>query len=57
VDGDAPIVGTEVADQSRIRSPRIRDLDEFIEFLARLEDLFGPMARPREITTGEWFLL
>ena len=55
--GDPPIVGTDVPDQSRLRSTSMRDIDEFIEFLARLEDVFGPIARPPEITTGEWFLL
>jgi len=55
--GDPPIVGTDVPDQSRLRSTSMRDIDEFIEFLTRLEDVFGPIARPPEITTGEWFLL
>lgn len=55
--GDPPIVGTDVPDQGRLRSTSIRDIDEFIEFLTRLEDVFGPIARPPEITTGEWFLL
>jgi hypothetical protein len=55
--GDPPIVGTDVPDQSRLRLTSIRDIDEFIEFLTRLEDVFGPIARPPEITTGEWFLL
>jgi hypothetical protein len=57
MNGDAPIVGTDVPDQSRLRSTPIRDIDEFIEFLTRLEGVFGPIARPPEITTGEWFLL
>jgi hypothetical protein len=57
MNGGAPIVGTDVPDQRRLRSTSIRDIDEFIEFLTRLEDVFGPIARPPEITTGEWFLL
>ena len=55
---DTPIVGAEVPDQRQIRLTRaVRNLDEFLEFLARLDAVCGPVARPREPTTGEWFLL
>jgi len=47
-----------VIDQ-RVRRPvqRVRDLDEFLEFLAHLDAIFGVLERPREITTGDRFLL
>lgn len=55
---DAPIVGTDVADQTTLRpAVRVQDIDEFIAFLVRLEDLFGPIERAEEITTGDRFLL
>jgi len=54
----APIVGVAVPDQTRLRGPeRIRDLDEFPEFLARLEAVLGPLERRRELTVGDHFLL
>jgi hypothetical protein len=47
-----------VADQDRLRpSTAVPDLDAFVEFLTRLEALFGPSERPREISRGEHFLL
>jgi hypothetical protein len=53
-----PIVGSAVREQSRLRPPRpARDLDEFLEFLARLQALFGPVDRPRPLTRGEHFRL
>jgi len=52
------IVGTEVRDQSELRPPLpVRDLDQFLEFLAQLEALFGPIEAPRVPTTGDRFLL
>jgi len=55
---EAPIVGADVPDQTRLRGPeRVRDLDEFLEFLAGLEAVFGPLERRRELTTGDRFLL
>jgi hypothetical protein len=55
---ESPIVGPEVADQSRLRpQTAVRDLDEFLEFLARVEAIFGPIRRARRPTTGERFLL
>jgi hypothetical protein len=52
------IVGPEVPDQRRLRPPRpVEDLAEFVEFLARLEEMFGPMKRRRTITRGGRFLL
>ena len=41
-----------------LRPPRgITILDEFIEFLARIEEVFGSLERPREPTVGDHFLL
>ena len=55
---EAPIVGADVPDQTRLRKPEpIRDLDEFLEFLAELEAVFGPLERRRELTVGDHFLL
>ena len=54
----APIVGADVLQQTRLRGPsRIRDIDEFLEFLARLEAVFGPPERRQELTVGDHFLL
>jgi hypothetical protein len=56
--GEAPIVGPDVPDQRSLRTPQgVRDLDEFVEFLAHLEAVFGPVERPREVTRGGRFLL
>ena len=58
VERDRPIVGADVPDQATLRpSAPARDLDEFIEFLTRLEALFGPIVRASELTTGDRFLL
>ena len=55
---EAPIVGADVPDQTQLRGlTRASDLDEFLEFLADLEAVFGPLHRRRELTTGERFLL
>ena len=55
---DVPIVGRDVIDQRVLRPVRrVRELDEFLEFLAQLEAVFGVRERPREITTGDRFLL
>jgi len=52
------IIGAEVPDQASLRVPqRVRDLDEFLAFLAKLEAVFGPIARRRHVTTGDHFLL
>jgi hypothetical protein len=52
------LVGPDVPDQTRLRPPApVRHLDEFLEFLARIEALFGPIERPPQRTTGERFLL
>jgi len=52
------IVGADVGDQSELRpSFPVRDLDEFLEFLAQLEAVFGPIDAPRVLTTGDRFLL
>jgi len=54
----ALIVGHDVREQTTLRVPRpVRDLDEFLEFLARLEAIFGPLESPRVPTTGDRFLL
>jgi len=55
---DAPLVGPEVIDQHTLhRVKRVRELDEFLDFLAQLEAVFGTLERPREIITGDRFLL
>ena len=55
---DVPIVGREAIDQRVLRPVQpVRELDEFLEFLAHLEAVFGVLERPREITTGDRFLL
>lgn len=52
------IVGPDVRDQRSLRlTPPARTLDEFIEFLARLEAVFGRVASPREPSTGDSFRL
>ncbi len=52
------IIGAEVPDQASLRAPEgVRDLDEFLEFLAQLEAVFGPIERTRQVTTGDRFLL
>ena len=52
------IVGPDVGDQvgRRPQAP-VRDLDQFLEFLAQLDAFFGPIERPRPFTTGDRFLL
>ena len=55
---DEGIVGPEVGDQQVLRPQTpVRDLDEFLEFLAQIETVFGPVERRAELTTGERFLL
>jgi hypothetical protein len=55
---EASIVGPDVRDQTMLRPPeRVRDVEEFLEFLARLEEVFGPLGHPRPLTTGRRFLL
>lgn len=52
------IVGAEVPDQTRLRVPKpVQDLDEFLEFLAQLEGVFGRVERPWQVITGDRFLL
>lgn len=52
------IVGRAVADQTRLRPiVPLRSIDEFVAFLAEIEDLFGPLERPRVPTTGKRFKL
>jgi hypothetical protein len=47
-----------VADQGGLRPQApVRALDEFLEILAQLDVFFGPIDRPRTITTGDRFLL
>ena len=46
------------ADQRRIRPTMpIRDLDEYVKFLAEVEAVFGPIRQPRRISRGGRFLL
>ena len=55
---ETSIIGADVPDQTRLRVREpVKDLDEFLEFLARLEGMFGSTERPRQITTGDHFLL
>ena len=55
---EAPIVGDAVPDQARVRpAAPVRDLDEFLRFLAWIEEVFGPIQRPVRVTTGDRFLL
>ncbi len=55
---DAPIVGADVPDQTRLRPPApVRDLEEFLRFLAWIEATFGPVKRPLRPITGNRFLL
>ena len=57
-ESEASIVGSKVRDQARLRPQEpVRDLDEFLEFLARLEVLFGPIAQKRPLARGSRFLL
>jgi hypothetical protein len=54
----AAIVGPDVGDQTQLRpAVPLRSIDEFVSFLAQLEDLFGPIERARIPTTGERFEL
>ena len=54
----AAIVGPDVGDQAQLRpAVPLRSIDEFVSFLAQLEDLFGPIERARVPTTGERFEL
>ena len=49
-----PIVAGDVADQGRVRPlDPVRDLDEFLAFLAWIETAFGRTERPRRLTTGD----
>jgi hypothetical protein len=54
-----PFVGSRaVRSQTELRPcGPVRDLDEFLAFLRRLQKLFGPVDRPRRPTTGDRFLL
>ena len=55
---EAPIVGRGVRDQTTLRRPkRVRDLDEFLEFLERVDAVFGPVKWKRDVTRGDHFRL
>ncbi len=55
---DERIVGPDVGDQQVLRPQApVRDLDEFLHFLAQIEEVFGPIERRAEFATGEHFLL
>jgi hypothetical protein len=57
VDAEA-LIGLNVPDQAVLRPPRpVRDLDEFLHFLAQIAALTGPTDTPRTLTTGDHFLL
>jgi len=52
------IVGPEVVDQQVLRpQATVRDLAEFLDFLAQIEAVFGRFERQAGLTTGEHFLL
>jgi hypothetical protein len=52
------LIGPDVPDQAVLRPPRpVRDLDEFLRFLAEISALVGPTDTPRPPTTGHRFLL
>ncbi len=54
----APIVGRAVRGQTTFRRPkRVRDLDEFLEFLERVDSVFGPVKPKRDVTRGDHFRL
>ena len=54
----APIVGPDVADQTQLRpAVPLRSIDEYVAFLAQLEDFFGPVDRVQVPTTGKHFEL
>ena len=45
-------------DQTTLRRPkRVRDLDEFLEFLEWVDSVFGPVKRKRDVTRGDHFRL
>jgi hypothetical protein len=47
-----------VRSQTELRpSEPVRDLDEYLAFLRRLRAIFGPVKRPRRLTTGDHFRL
>lgn len=53
-----PIVGEDVGQQDRLRPiRRVRNLDEFLRFLAWIEATLGPVKRPVRPITGDSFLL
>ncbi len=52
------LIGPDVPDQAVLRPPRaVRDLDDFLRFLAEIAAVVGPTATPRTPTTGDRFLL
>ena len=54
----AAIVGPDVGDQTQLRpAVPLRSIDEFLAFLAQLEDIFGPIEGARVPTTGKRFEL
>ena len=54
----ASIVGPDVGDQTQLRpAVPLHSIDEFVAFLAQLEDFFGPVERVRVPTTGKRFAL
>ncbi len=54
----AAIVGPEVGDQTQLRPALpLRSIDEFVAFLAQIEDFFGPIEPVHVPTTGKRFKL
>ena len=52
------IVGPDVGDQTQLRpAVPLHSIDEFVTFLAQLEDFFRPLERVQVPTTGKRFEL
>lgn len=57
-DAEAPIAGGSIPEQEEIRPMRpVRSVDEFLGFLAEVEELFGPIEKPPGGIGGDRFLL
>lgn len=55
---EAPIVGPDVGNQEQLRPAEpVPDLDAFLDFLARVDEVCPPTPERRPLTTGNRFLL
>ena len=52
-----PLVAESTGRPEACPEASVRSIEEFVEFLAACEAVFGPAQRPRPPTTGERFLL